>query len=131
MSKMRTLIAIIAAGIAGTLLNAVAVAVAVSPAKLSLALVPGRYLVSIALCLVLPILSRFFSGLPFYLAAIVLLTGGASLLAKLVFAAAAPWVLVLSFNCVFAVAAALTYRALTVWLSARGDASASHHGITG
>lgn len=106
---MRQLIAVIAAGIAGTWANAVAAEFAGAGAGLAFALVPGRYGVAIALCGLLPVLERLPNRI-FIPISIALLAVGASLIAKLVFGAAAPWELVLSLNAVYAIFATLTYR---------------------
>ncbi len=82
----RVLIAVVVAAITGTLFNAAAVAIAVSPDRLALALVPGRYLVAIALCLALPFLSRQFDRPWFFIIGILWLTVAASVVAKLVHA---------------------------------------------
>ena len=109
---MRLIVAAVMAGIAGTVVNAFAVAAIVSADKLSLALVPGRYAVGIALCLVLPLLHSVLSSPMFYASTVAYLTLGASLLAKLVFLAAAPWSAVLGFNLVYALAALAVFRAI-------------------
>ncbi|MCG8547316.1 MAG: hypothetical protein MJE12_24220 [Alphaproteobacteria bacterium] len=109
---MRSIVAAVAAGIAGTVVNAFAVAAVVSTDKLSLALVPGRYAIGIALCLVLPLLHSVLSVRAFYAFAAAFLTLGASLLAKFVFLATAPWGAVLGFNLVYALAAIVVFRAI-------------------
>ena len=110
---MRIGVAVLLAGVVGTLVNALAAALVVSPDKIAFALVPGRYLVAIGLCAALPLLAQVAGGWRFALLAVVFLTLGASLLAKLVFGAGAPWALVLTLNAVFAVAAVASYQ-LTV-----------------
>jgi hypothetical protein len=65
--------------------------------------------VAIAVCAVLPVLGRFLSRSRFWLAALPVLVIVPSLLAKLVFAADASWVSVLSYNAVYAIAAIATY----------------------
>ena len=106
---LRQIVAASLAGAVGTLINAFAVAVFVSLDKISLALVPGRYGVAIALCLALPVLSNLMPARAFYPVGLGFLTIGASLLAKLVFLAQAPWGMVLAFNLVYAIAALVTY----------------------
>lgn len=51
---LRTTLAVVLAGIVGTLANAVARALGGGMDKLSLALVPGRYAVAIAVCAPFP-----------------------------------------------------------------------------
>jgi hypothetical protein len=107
---VRTAIAVVLAGVAGTVANAVALAVATGAERLSLALVPGRYLVAIALCAALPVLDRALRQRWFWLTAIAWLTVAPSLLAKFVFGVEVGWAMVLAFNLVYALAAAVTYR---------------------
>ncbi len=95
----RTLLAVIAAGVVGTLANTVA-------------LVPGRYAVAIALCLALPLLTRKVGDVWFFVIGILWLTVAASVLANLVFGVGAPWAMVLGFNLVHAIAAIATYRVI-------------------
>ena len=109
----RMLLATIAAGIVGTLANALAAALIVDPERIGLALVPGRYAVAVLVALAIPLCLTFLrDGLAPWVA-LVLLTLLPSLLAKQFFAAAAPWHLVLLLNGVYAVAALLTYRRAT------------------
>ncbi len=112
----RVLIAVVAAGVVGTLVNTAALALVVSPDRLALALVPGRYVVAIALCLALPFLARKVGGLGFFAIGILWLTVAASVLAKLVFGVGAPWMMVLGFNFVYAVAAIAIYHLIAVKL---------------
>lgn len=105
----RVLIAIIVAGIVGTIANTAALVALLGSDRMSLALVPGRYLVAIALCAALPLMDRWLWGAWFWAAALAWLTVAPSLLAKLAFAAAAGWGAVLAFNLVYAVAALATY----------------------
>ena len=48
------IIPIVLAGVAGTVVNAIAAAIVVSPANIKLALVPGRYAIAIAVACTLP-----------------------------------------------------------------------------
>lgn len=105
----RAVIALILAGVAGTVLNAAAVALVVSPDLWTLALVPGRYLVAVALCLVLPVLARYVDRIWFVVIGIVWLAVAPTILAKLVFGVDAPWPTVLGFNVVYAIAAMVVY----------------------
>ena len=106
---LRTTLAVAFAGIVGTLANAVARALGGGMDKLSLALVPGRYAVAIAVCAALPLLGRYLDRAGFWLAAVPMLVMIPSLLAKLVFGADAGWASVLFYNAVYAVAAIATY----------------------
>lgn len=106
---LKTALAVVVAGVVGTLVNAAALAVVLDPARLGLALVPGRYLVAIAVCAALPLLHGRLQRPWFWPAAALWLTLAPSLLAKLVFAAQAGWGQVLIFNFVFALAALFTY----------------------
>jgi hypothetical protein len=110
---LRTTLAVVSAGIVGTIANALARALGGGMDKLSLALVPGRYAVAIAVCAVLPILARSLPRSRFWLAALPILVVVPSLLAKLVFAADAGWASVLFYNAVYAVAAIATYVLIT------------------
>ena len=101
--------AVIAAGTAGTLLNAVAAAVLVDGALIRLALEPGRYVVAILVALVLPMAfrlpdRRMASGL-----SLIVLILVPSLIAKLVLGVGAPWATVIGLNAVYAVAALSVY----------------------
>lgn len=118
----RMLFATLAAGIAGTLANAVAAAAIVNPELLSLALVPGRYAVAVLVALVIPLCLTVLHERLAPWAALALLALIPSLLAKLVFAAAAPWHLVLLLNGVYAAVALLAYI-----LCAGGAPSQSSH----
>lgn len=105
----RAAAAVVIAGVVGTLVNAEALAVLLDPARLALALVPGRYLVAITVCAALPALHRRLNWPWFWAAALLWLTLAPSLLAKFVFAAEAGWGQVLKFNLVFALSALVTY----------------------
>jgi hypothetical protein len=105
----RALIALVLAGVAGTVLNAAAIALFIALDLWTLALVPGRYAVAIALCLALPLLASQVSRLWFAIIGAVWLTVAASVLAKLVFGAGAPWLTVLALNLVYAVGALVVY----------------------
>lgn len=108
-TAVRALTGVVAAGIVGTIANTAALVAVLGAERLSLALVPGRYVVAILLCVALPLLDRWLRGAAFWAAAIVWLTVAPSLLAKLVFGAAADWTAVLGFNLVYALAALATY----------------------
>ena len=105
----RMLFATLAAGIAGTLANAIAAAAIVDPELLHLALEPGRYAVAVLVALAIPLCLAVLDDRLAPWAALVLLALIPSLLAKLVFAAAAPWHLVLLLNGLYAAVALPTY----------------------
>ena len=113
MFNIRSLMAVVGAGVIGTLANAVAIAIFVSLDRMALVLVPGRYGVAIALCLMLPILARYLNRAWFFVVGTVWLTVAASVLAKFVFAAAAPWLMVLGLNLVYAIAAIIVYHLIS------------------
>lgn len=106
---LRTALAVVIAGVVGTIVNAAALAIVLDAARLGLALVPGRHLVAIAVCAALPLLHSRLRAPWSWPAAVAWLALAPSLLAKLVFAAQAGWGQVLSFNLVFALAALFTY----------------------
>ena len=117
----RTLLATLAAGIAGTLANAAAAAAIVNPELLSLALVPGRYVVAVLVALAIPLCLTVLRERLAPWAALALLALIPSLLAKLVFAAAAPWHLVLLLNGLYAAVALLTYMLCAGSISSRSS----------
>ena len=86
---MRLIFAASLVGVVGAVINAIAVAAVISLDKLSLALDPGRYGVTVALRMILPMLHGALSARLFYFVGVTFLTIGASLLAKLVFLAQA------------------------------------------
>tara|TARA_R110002020_G_scaffold331203_1_gene546780 strand:+ start:190 stop:549 length:360 start_codon:yes stop_codon:yes gene_type:complete len=119
MFTSRTLIAAVLAGIAGTVANSIAVSLAVGAPLLTLIFSFGREAVAILVALLLiPIFARM-TGVAAWVTGIVVLTVVPSILAKLIFAATVPWVYVLLFNAIYAVAAVVVYVAIT-----RGSARA-------
>ncbi|PHR61289.1 MAG: hypothetical protein COA43_04745 [Robiginitomaculum sp.] len=114
MFKMKTLIYIVLAGIVGTIANAVAAAIIVSPEKLNFIYDLSRYGIAIFLALLIPVIYRIMpSALSRFLVSVLALTLGASLLAKLYFGVGAPWLLVLSLNLVYAVVTTTIYVGLS------------------
>jgi hypothetical protein len=108
-SILGIIVAVVLAGVAGTIVNAVAAAVVISPAAIKLALLPGRHLVAVLVAGTLPLI---FSMAPQPISSvlgIVVLTVVPSLLAKLVFSAPAPWLIVLLLNAVYALVALAVY----------------------
>ncbi len=106
----RQLLAVVAAGVAGTLANALAAAVFVNPALWVLVQAPGRYAIAVLLALSLPLTYRFLPGAWGALLALVFLTLAPSLLNKFVFGGLAAWHVVLALNFVYALAALIAYR---------------------
>lgn len=111
------ILAVVIAGIVGTLLNAFAASIVISPDKIGFALVPGRYAVAIAVAALLPFVYAACKGKISWPLAMALLTVIPSLIAKLVFGAGAPWTLVLSLNAVYALGATIAYALVTGQLS--------------
>ena len=110
------IVAVIIGGAIGTIANAVAAALIIFPDKLSLALMPGRYAVAIAVTASIPLIFRFTSRLRAGILSLAVLTVVPSLLAKFVFGATATWGLALELNAVFAIAAFAGYQ---LWLRAK------------
>ena len=106
---LKIVIAVVVAGIVGTLANSIAVTAAFGAPFVPLALSFGRNAVAILVAALLPAIYRNTAGTTAHLIALVALTVIPSLLAKLVFGADAPWLAVLLLNAVYAVAAIVTY----------------------
>lgn len=109
MPALQRSLAVIAAGIAGTIANSVVVAALTPNAFLPLAVSPGRNAVAIAVAALLPVIYAATSGVAAALAAVAALTVIPSILAKLVFAVGAPWSFVVGVNAVYALAAWAVY----------------------
>ena len=109
---IKILIAVVIAGIAGTIANALAASVAIAPVKINFLYVPGRYLVAIAVAALLPLLYTRIGGMAGWATSIIALTLIPSLVAKLALGAAAPWGLVLALNAIYALTAIAIYRAI-------------------
>lgn len=104
-----TILAVIVAGVAGTLTNSAVVAALTPNAFGALATSPGRLGVAVAVAVLLPAIYALTSGAGAAVIAIVALTVVPSLLAKLVFGIGAPWGFVLGVNAVYAVTAWAVY----------------------
>ena len=105
----RLILATFAAGIAGTLANALAAAL-LDPELIRLAVEPGRYAVAVLVAFAIPLSLAFLRSALAPWVALMALTLLPSLLAKFLFGAGAAWSLVLSLNAVYALAALLFYR---------------------
>jgi hypothetical protein len=108
----RTAVCVAAAGVAGTLLNAVAAAVVVAPSRIALAGEPGRYGVAILVAALLPLLRIGGPAWRRLAAALAVLTLVPSMLAEWVFQATAPWPLVMILNAVYAAGAVAAFSLL-------------------
>jgi hypothetical protein len=107
---LRTVIAVVLAGVAGTLANAAAAALFVSGGLWQLAAVPNRYAIAILFAAAIPLVYRLLPGAWGAALALIALTLAPSLLAKLVLAAAAAWPVVLAMNFIYALTALVVYR---------------------
>ena len=107
---LRTGLAVVLAGVAGCLANAVFAGLFVNAALWQLALAPGRYGFAVLFAALLPPLYRLLPGARGAALALALLTLLPSLLAKLAFGALTAWAVVLALNFVYALTALLAYR---------------------
>jgi hypothetical protein len=112
MDALRRIVAVIVAGVAGTIANSVVVAALTPNPFVPLAVSPGRNAVAIAVAVLLPVIYAVTSGVAAAVIALVALTVIPSILAKLVFAVDAPWSFVLGVNAVYAIAAWAVYLAI-------------------
>ncbi|MDX1541377.1 MAG: hypothetical protein R3349_08220, partial [Geminicoccaceae bacterium] len=113
------IIAVVIAGVVGTIANSVVVAALTSNEFLPLALSLGRNTVAVAVAVLLPVIYAFMSGAGAAVLAIVALTVIPSLLAKTVFGVGAAWGFVLGVNAVYAVAAWAVYLGIAQATSRR------------
>ena len=109
---IRVILAVVVAGIVGTLANSVIVAALTPEAFVPLAISPGRNAVAIAVAVLLPVIYAVTSGIAAAAVALAALTVIPSILAKLVFGVGAPWLFVLGVNAVYALAAWATWLAI-------------------
>lgn len=107
---LRTGLAIVLAGVVGTLANAAAAVALVNPALWILVRAPGRYAVAILLVAAVPLLYRLLPRASATLLALAFLTLAPSLLAKLALGMLTAWPVVLGLNLVYALAALAVYR---------------------
>jgi hypothetical protein len=112
MPVVRVILAVIVAGIVGTIANSIIVAALTPNEFVPLALSPGRNAVAIAVAVLLPLIYAVRSGITAAVVALVALSVIPSILAKLVFGVGAPWLFVLGVNAVYALAAWATYVAI-------------------
>jgi len=112
MSAFHHIVAVIVAGVAGTIANSVVVAALTPNPFVPLAVSPGRNAVAIAVAVLLPVIFAVNSGVAAAVIALVALTVIPSILAKLVFGVGAPWSFVLGVNAVYAIAAWAVYLAI-------------------
>jgi hypothetical protein len=113
MPAVRLIVAVIAAGIVGTVANSAVVAALTPNEFVPLVVSPGRNAVAIAVAVLLPVIYAMSSRAVAAIIAVVALTVIPSLLAKLVFGIGAPWPFVLGVNAVYAIAAWAVYWAIT------------------
>lgn len=109
MPILRIIIAVVVAGVIGTLANSVVVAALTPNAFVPLALSAGRLTVAVVVAALLPAAFTLMSRWPAVVTSVLLLTVVPSILAKTVFGVGAPWDFVLMVNAVYAVAAVLAY----------------------
>ncbi|NIJ41991.1 type III secretory pathway component EscU [Parvibaculum indicum] len=115
----RIVIAVLLAGIAGTVANALAAMVIGGVEKWSLMLMPARYAIACLIAVLLPAIFRYTRPTLGVVVAAVVLTGIPSLNAKLVLGVGAPWFNVLLLNAVYAAVAMLVYLAISGDLTRR------------
>jgi len=106
----RKIIAVVTAGVAGAIANALAAAVISGAYKLDLLFVPGRYLVAIACTSLLPFIYHALKPPQADWSAFVALIVIPSMMAKFIFSTGAPWSMVIALNAVYAIAACAVYR---------------------
>ena len=113
MFNSRTLIAAILGGIAGTIANSIAITAATGAPLAPLIFSFGREAVAILVALLLiPIFAKM-AGAQAWITGFLALTIIPSVLAKLVFAAGAPWSMVFLFNGIYAIVAIIVYVLVT------------------
>jgi hypothetical protein len=113
MFNARTILAAVLGGISGTIANSIAITLAIGAPLLPLIFSFGREAVAILVALLLiPIFTRL-SGTTAWLVALVVLTLVPSILAKVVFGATVPLIMVLAFNAIYALVATVVYVLVT------------------
>jgi hypothetical protein len=109
MHIVRLIVAVVVAGIVGTIANSIIVAALTPNAFVPLAVSPGRNAVAIAVAVLLPLIYAAMSGIAAAVVGLAALTIIPSVLAKTVFGVGAPWLFVLGVNAVYALAAWATW----------------------
>lgn len=109
---VRLTLAVVVAGVVGTIANSVIVAALTPNQFIPLAVSPGRNAVAIVVAALLPVIYARITGATAAIVAVAALTVIPSVLAKLVFGVAAPWLFVLGVNAVYAIAAWAVYPAI-------------------
>lgn len=112
MPVVRLIVAVLIAGVVGTVANSIIVAALTPNDFVPLATSPGRNGVAIAVAALLPVIYAWTSGAAAAIVAVAALTVIPSVLAKLVFGIGAPWPFVIGVNAVYAVAAWAVYLAI-------------------
>ena len=112
----RYVLAVIAAGVVGLIVNSIAVAATFEGGSfIDLVAAPGRIVVALAAAAMLPPIHRRFPFIIEDVIAIAALTVVPTVLAKWVFDLGLEWSEALAFNAVYAAAALLTYRFAAEW----------------
>jgi hypothetical protein len=112
MRVVRLILAVVVAGVVGTVANSVIVAALTPNEFVPLAVSPGRNAVAIAVAALLPVIYARISSVAAAVVGLAALIVIPSVLAKLVFGVGAPWYFVLGVNAVYAVAAWAVYLAI-------------------
>ena len=112
MPVVRLILAVVVAGVVGTVANSVIVAALTPNEFVPLAVSPGRNAVAIAVAALLPVIYARISSVAAAVVGLAALIVIPSVLAKLVFGVGAPWYFVLGVNAVYAVAAWAVYLAI-------------------
>jgi hypothetical protein len=107
---IRSVVAVVLGGVAGTVANAAVAGLLINPALWKLATVPSRYALGIAFVALVPALYRLLSGAAGAAVALAFLTLAPSLLAKLALEALTAWPVLLGLNLVYALTALVVYR---------------------
>lgn len=115
----RVIIAVLLAGIAGTIANALGAMAIGGAEKWALMLVPARYAIACLVAVLLPVIFHYMRPILGVVVAAIALTGIPSLNAKLVLGVGAPWFSVLLLNAVYAAVAMLVYLAISGDLTQR------------
>ncbi|MEQ9607879.1 MAG: hypothetical protein RLN99_09460 [Kiloniellaceae bacterium] len=107
---LRTVLAVVLAGVAGVLATAAAAALVVTPMLWQLAAAPSRYLIGIVLAVLVPLIYRLKPNAWGAALALLLLTLLPSLAAKLALGALIAWPTLLALNFTYALAVLVVYR---------------------